>query len=380
MAKNKIFSVIPAITLVLLMTACGGTSLLGNIPPENNGNNGNNNGNNGGAQQPGTQQPSGTGYRVAYSNDGINWTISSDRTFNSGGYFPLCDIVYGNGTFLLQYKVNSEYKLAYSSDGINWNLSEYQFDDWRNITFAKDKFFAATVDSNVATYSENGINWTNVTITAFGGGVWPNNGFVRAVAYGDGKYIAVGNKEGNSFKNYAYSTDGVTWTLGTGDFTSSAAKLFIIWGNDVWVASNGWTSTDYSVNGGTTWRPAYIMDQYNYPSYAFGGDIDDIAFGNGKFVMVGSRQSTSSGVIVCSEDGVNWTVSESGFGSYVSCTAFGNGKWTAGVHYEYGGDKVIYSPDGINWTVPSNTIFGNSGEIHDIAFGNGKFVAVGYVK
>jgi len=194
MKIKKIFSVIPAITLVLLMTACGGTSLLGNTPPENNGNNGNNNGNNGGAQQPGTQQPSGTGYRVAYSNDGINWTISPDRTFNSGGYFPLCDIVYGNGMFLLQYKEDAEYKLAYSTDGINWNLSVYQFSGWRNITFANGKFFAVTKDSNTLEYSVDGRNWSNTAITALGGGVWPNNGQVRAVAYGGGKYIAVGNK------------------------------------------------------------------------------------------------------------------------------------------------------------------------------------------
>ena len=42
-----------------------------------------------------------------------------------------------------------------------------------------------------------------------------------------------------------------------------------------------------------------------------------------------------------------------------------------------GGNKMAYSTDGISWTAVEDTTFGLY-RIEGIAYGNGKFVAVGY--
>jgi hypothetical protein len=356
----------PVIILALIIASCGGAgseSLSGDDTP--------------GTQQPGTQQPDVKGYRAAYSYDGINWTVLPDRIFNSGNvYFPSGDIIYGNGKWIAQYRDTEGYRIAYSQDGINWNTSGNLFDDWRNITFANGKFFAAAVDSNVIAYSTDGINWTNVTVSALRGGV-------NSVAWGGSKYIAVGYNASSS-KNYATSADGVIWTAGTGNFSSSGRREFSVWGNGVWIAassSSGWMlNMDYSTDGGSTWKWTYVKDEFNYPVNAMSGDIYDINFGNNKFVAVGTSNNLypGVGVIVYSEDGVNWTIAKKGDGNYISSLAFGNRKWVAELS-TYSGDKILYSQDGISWNIPNNKVFGDNGEICDIGFGGGKFVAVGYV-
>ena len=73
-----------------------------------------------------------------------------------------------------------------------------------------------------------------------------------------------------------------------------------------------------------------------------------------------------------------WTaVADSTFnGSEISAVAWGNNRFVA-VGYE---GKMSYSADGASWTFVANTTFGTSStydNIHAVAYGNGRFVAVG---
>ncbi|GHV94999.1 hypothetical protein AGMMS50293_13190 [Spirochaetia bacterium] len=75
----------------------------------------------------------------------------------------------------------------------------------------------------------------------------------------------------------------------------------------------------------------------------------------------------------------NWTrVTDSTFGNwpdpynYIYSIAYGNGKFVA--VGERG--KMAYSPDGISWTAVTTSIF-DTNRIYGIAYGGGKFVAVG---
>ena len=87
-----------------------------------------------------------------------------------------------------------------------------------------------------------------------------------------------------------------------------------------------------------------------------------ICYGGGLFVAV--SQGTS-GRVMTSPDGINWTLRNTPFGG--NAVAFGNGMYVTGASF-----GVMASSDAINWsavTAPSATW-------RSIAYGNGQFVAV----
>jgi hypothetical protein len=109
------------------------------------------------------------------------------------------------------------------------------------------------------------------------------------------------------------------------------------------------------------------------------GSISAITYGGAagqeKFVAVGSgyNGSTYYGKAAYSADGVNWTaVTDTGltdaFGSdsNIGDIAYGGGKFVAV------GTNAAYSTDGVTWTAVADTSFTN------ITYGGGKFVAVGW--
>ena len=69
-------------------------------------------------------------------------------------------VTYGNGKFVAV--ANSSNKSAYSEDGINWTLSTMPSTaSWYTVTYGNGKFVAIANESDQAAYSEDGINWKN---------------------------------------------------------------------------------------------------------------------------------------------------------------------------------------------------------------------------
>lgn len=103
-------------------------------------------------------------------------------------------------------------------------------------------------------------------------------------------------------------------------------------------------------------------------------DIDDICYGNGKFVATAGYVG-SSGQGSYSTDGINWTaISDMKLNTYSpTCICYGDGKFVVGSTINAG----AYSTDGITWTRISNMGFGSYGNPSSICYGDGKFVAVG---
>jgi len=193
-----------------------------------------------------------------------------------------------------------------------------------------------------------GPQWTMVTNPPFG------TGNIYDIAYGDGKFIAVGFSGSPNYNRIAYSTDGANWSL-VNNLPSSIYPNAIIYGNGKWVTDNAY-STD-----GLSWNMATNTTSISSPK---------IIYGNGKFVAVGGQNK-----IAYSADGQTWVaVSNPPFvtGSnldYINDIAYGNGMFIA-----VGGNKIASSTDGINWTAVSPSLFGNN-SIRCIAYGGGKFVA-----
>lgn len=94
-------------------------------------------------------------------------------------------------------------------------------------------------------------------------------------------------------------------------------------------------------------------------------DINSITFANGKFVTVGEN-----GIIVSSTDGFSWNKHNSGTDKELRGVAFGNGVFVA-VGEE---GTIVSSTDGSNWTVRTS---GTTKHFNDVAFSAIFFVAVG---
>jgi hypothetical protein len=182
---------------------------------------------------------------------------------------------------------------------------------------------------------------------------------IQGVAYGNGTFVAVGESPSYTGR-IMYSTDGITWTEGTG--AVPAYTVYSIVYGDKFVAGAGGTvshSTD-----GITWSAATTQP-------ASFGIFKGIAWNGTLYVAV-----DNGGEIATSPDGDVWTVvpGTPSISSFYD-VAYGAGKFVA-----VATGKMLSSPDGTTWTeIPSHT-FGSSGStgyINCIAFVDNKFFAGG---
>jgi len=235
-----------------------------------------------------------------------------------------------------------------------------------------------------------------------------NTSYWEAIAYGNGKYVAVGNKFdwdnlfGPSVGYIATSTDGEIWALTSHDGVDLYA---IAYGNSKFVAvgSNGcafvsadngeWNrSVVWSTRGASTVRD-YMNDvaygnaifvavgygiHYSYdgkswsagassnPGYIYKKSWEAVAYGNNKFVVIGS-----DGYISNSSNGRQWTTQQQGYTNLPNkAIAYGNGKFVA-----VGDDGYTsVSIDGTTWTAPKQI---GTNKWLDVIYSNDRFIAVG---
>ncbi len=242
-----------------------------------------------------------------YSTDGSNW---QDTTIPTSAQWDC--IAYGDGKFVAV--ATSSNRQIYSEDGITWLLSNNPFpltSGRHDIIYGGDKFVVVCWGMTDVAYSQDGISWETSTLPT-------SNGF-RSVAYGNGKFVAVGiggSISPTETTSFAYSSDGINWSEGT-------------------MPSAKWSSVTY---------------------------------GDGKFVAV----SYAGNIAAYSEDGITWTSTElSSSGGWYDVT-YGDGKFVA-VAYTAGG-TTSYSFDGITWKSSPMPVSDN---FQYVAYGNGKFVASG---
>jgi len=195
--------------------------------------------------------------------------------------------------------------------------------------------------------------WTTVTNSTFG------TTRINGIAYGDDKFVAVGNDG-----KIAYSSDGITW-IAVAEENNTFIKNIdaIAYGDGKFVAHDVQGNVSCSSDGGVTWTATAVNVMNN--------GCTAIAYGNGKFVAF--HKSGPGGMT--SSDGIEWSSMSGANTIFIKAVIYANEKFVA---VGNGGD-IITSPDGKTWTVVTNSRFGSS-DINGIAYGNGKFVAVGYYK
>jgi hypothetical protein len=224
-----------------------------------------------------------------------------------------------------------------------WHIRAYYPGSFASVAFGNDAFVAAGEASMLVT-SPNGVIWNRVVtpVPLWGPVVFLKHFFIT--------------RGGSSGSEVLISTNGLSWFL-TGktlnfDSIAVAPERFVAVNN-----GGAWISYD-----GISWTPTIYPYGPNLP-------LKEVAFGN--TIFVATFGESPAGAIV-STDGIGWIYSTS---APVCCSlAFGNG-----IFLSMSSSRVSSSLDGLNWSatyeLPHDPDWGR--DYRDVAFGEGRFVAVG---
>lgn len=252
---------------------------------------------------------------------------------------------------------------GYASNGMDVTVKAkgiglYAFSGWEENgnTVSKISDYSFTVDKDKALTAKfiydpmyiAGRDWFKFTV--------PYNYSWVGMAYGDGTFVMTSI----SYKYAMYSDDGINWNRVSLPVPEEVALYALTYGAGTFVAlSKGNNKEVYSTDKGRTWK---------YKTLASSARWTDMAYGNGKFVAT-AGQTSDSNKIAYSTNGIDWK--EITLDSRIrNCITYGNGKF---VVVSDGSDIVDYSEDGINWKQSKLPV---SGKWNDIAYGNGRFVAI----
>ncbi len=231
----------------------------------------------------------------------------------------------------------------------NWTARTSPYgttNNWRAVAFGNGKFVAVNQSAGRVNTSTNGTNWLPYSANT--------NKALYGLAFGGGKFVAAGN--GGLVMT---STDGTSWQPRN---SGTTAHLYnVSYGNGQFVTV-GESGVILSSPDGVTWTARNTGNTNKWAASTFG---------NGMNVVVGYRtQGSSFTRSAASPNFSNWDVRDTGQPYYLSGVAFGLGKFVA-----VGYNGVIQnSTDGANWTPP---VASNGAWLYKVAFDNNTFVAVG---
>ena len=342
----------------------------------------------------------GGGGKIRTSSNGIDWIIADLETTGE-----LTDVAYGNGTFVAAgYGFEGKIILT-SLDGVAWTSQPSaaafcpELPSWSGISevaFGNGIFVAAGHCGTVST-SPDGVNWTVQTSLSTP---------IERIAFGNDIFVGFRNVGGEGtfppFSSIVVSSDGINWTSITLEIDCSLSA--IVYGNGVFVAV-GINGAILTSNDGTNWSARFstmtnanlgglaygggmwvaVGHEFNGPMFSaatifsstdgvhwsgqpsgIGGDLGNVAYGNGNFVITGYN-----GTILTSSDGVSWTTRNSG------TTDPMNVSYINGVFVAISSTGLLASTDGVVWdrwgTIPGTT------RVNDITYGNGKYLTGGHV-
>lgn len=190
-----------------------------------------------------------------------------------------------------------------------------------------------------------------------------------SITYGDGEYLAVGWDFSTGSDVIAASATGANWTITSAPFnTAGPGGTRIAFGAGLFVISafNGNSDTDqiFTSANGNQWSAGS-----SFSLFSPGG----IAYGNGRFVLVGngnSLEGTPDGLT--STDGTTWTTANlptAGIAGYTGI-AYGGGEFVA---VGFGGHAYL-SPNGSAWT---QILPVTANDLDAVTYTGAAFMAVG---
>lgn len=202
--------------------------------------------------------------------------------------------------------------------------------------------------------------------------VSPTSNTLWGVTYGNGLYVAVGEKG-----TILASAGGGEWNTVT---TPYRGDLYTVrYANGLYVAG--------TTNGILVSADAQQWTYRPIPVPAFGARpsrIADIAFGQGHYVAMATSDGAAATALLSSAEGFNWTQRYSAGGpSFQKCgVSFGGNRFVA-VQNPWslpGEHRFLTSTNAQDWTPsgPSFSTLDNNRLAQAVAYGNGLFFAAGY--
>ncbi len=209
-----------------------------------------------------------------------------------------------------------------SPDGVHWTKRECQSTvmNWQHIAYGNGTFLATGSEGSLLT-SPDGANWT------FRRSGLPG---ILDVIYADGRFVALG-------VGVSASADTLRWTT----LSEQSVGIRMAYGAGLFVSTDGkvlWTSRD-----GAAWTNRGAVTP---------GGIEDVGYGDGKFVAVGS------GALSVSAGGTNWQSLTSALTTArINGVTYGHQSFVAaaGVANEQG--VILHSEDGTHWDLCITHIF-----------------------
>ena len=276
---------------------------------------------------------------VQCSLGGFDWTLQSSPSSTG-----LENVRFLNNRFMA---VGFGGRLMTSTNGEIWTVQSTPTTEiLLDVEYANGLYVAVggtLQGGRVIITSPDGINWTNNTP----GG----SGFLKGIAYGDGKFVT-GGLNGSILT----STDGVSWQ---NQSSGTSERIFdMIYENGQFIAV-GWSGTILTSPDGENWS----SQTPPIPNSLFG-----ITYNDGLYIATGSAST-----ILTSTDTINWTQR---IPSPQLSTSLRRTVYAANTFLSVGQfDVYAYSFDGVNWSMAQTGI--SSGSLEGVAYGNDVFVAVG---
>lgn len=320
---------------------------------------------------------------ATFSTNGINWTDYNTRISSR-----MLAVAYGNGLYVA---VGVQGDFMFSSDGIMWTQgSLFSNDDLEAVIFSNGKFIAVGEHGTIIT-SSNGAVWTDLRrgpvydldcataggerLLAFGenpsfvlstsGSNYtelplPNVDNFHGAIYAANKFVAVGKDSA-----IILSGDGTNWISATPVDSTGVYFKSVLYAKNLFVtvAAEGriYTSAD-AVNWVSQISPTYL-------------DLNDVAYGNGRFVVVGDGDSAGNpgSTTLTSPNGTNWTLLSSISAKNLRAVTFADGRFVA-----VGNDRtILVSVDGLSWSARNTALATGHDNLRSILYTNGIWLAVG---
>jgi hypothetical protein len=232
------------------------------------------------------------------------------------------------------------------------------------MAYGANNFVAISATAGIPSLSYDGNTWTGM------GGAVNGSGYLYNIIYANNQFIAVGDGDGwpggdaNANTILAVSANGVTWTRKPISLKTNVRA--IAYGNGAYVAGGdgGYVAFSTEANA-NTWANAACTNTVAYISAIAYGSVNNIP------TFVYAANTTGSALALSIDNGNNWTLSTNNgyqapaFRDYTSI-AFGSNTFVAGNST----GNVSVSADGNTWF----NYFTGSRQITGMSFANGVFI------
>lgn len=257
----------------------------------------------------------------------------SNSTVNGCAYSTLLDRYVAVGALGL---------IQTSSDGTTWEAIDRDTDVNTLNAVAEGNGIVLAVGLGRAIRSTDGVSWDSVTPGGTGAAA------LLDVLHDGTRFVAV-----RAAGRIYYSTDGISWSY-----------IDISIGNPTGIAFDGTTYVLTQLGG----NPATSTDLTNWTPAATGAALNDVTFGDGQFVAVGSN-----GAVYTSANGATWTDRTIGGGPDLHRVHH------TGTHFvATGANGAVYtSTDATSWGLATDQAEEQSTKTLWAACGSGKVLAAG---